>query len=118
MTDYKLAVVVRNDLKLSKGKLAVQVAHACVTCTISAKTHKRDWFKKWFEAGQKKVVLKIDSLEELYRLKSKAEEAALPTHLVTDAGLTELKPGTITCFGIGPAPSALIDSITGKLKLL
>ncbi|MEW6069912.1 MAG: peptidyl-tRNA hydrolase Pth2 [Candidatus Thermoplasmatota archaeon] len=118
MNNYKLAVVVRNDLKLSKGKLAVQVAHACLTCAINTKARKRDWFKRWYEEGQKKVVLKINSLEELYILKSKAEEKALPTHLVTDAGLTELKPGTITCLGIGPAPNELIDTITGKLKLL
>ncbi|MDI6708374.1 MAG: peptidyl-tRNA hydrolase Pth2 [Candidatus Thermoplasmatota archaeon] len=118
MNNYKLAVVVRNDLKLSKGKLAVQVAHACVTCTVNAKAHKKEWLKKWYAEGQKKVVLKTGSLEELYILKSKAEEKALPTHLVTDAGLTELKPGTITCLGIGPAPNEIIDTVTGKLKLL
>lgn len=117
---YKLAIVVRADLKLSDGKLAVQVAHASVTCALNAKLKPktREWFKRWYEEGQRKVVLKISSLEELYLLKAKAEDKGLPTHLVADAGLTELQPGTITCLGIGPAPTSNIDTVTGKLKLL
>lgn len=115
---YKLAIVVRNDLKLSKGKVAVQVGHSSVQCALQAKSKKRDWFKRWYGEGQKKVVLKVNSLEDLYLLKSQAEAKNLLTYLVTDAGLTEVKPGTVTCLGIGPAPEVLLDEVTGKLKLL
>ena len=38
--------------------------------------------------------------------------------MVHDAGLTQLEPGTATCLGIGPAPSNMIDLVTGGLKLL
>ena len=33
---YKLVLIVRNDLKMSKGKIAAQVGHAVVDATIAA----------------------------------------------------------------------------------
>ena len=42
--EYKLVVVVRDDLNMSGGKLAVQVAHAAVTCAIDARSKKPKWF--------------------------------------------------------------------------
>ncbi|MBA3044339.1 peptidyl-tRNA hydrolase, partial [archaeon] len=56
--EYKLAVAVRNDLKLSKGKTAVQVAHASVICALKAKKENRKWFKSWYNEGQRKIVVK------------------------------------------------------------
>lgn len=115
--EYKLVVVVRDDLKMSGGKLAVQVAHAAVSCAIQAKARKTDWFSSWFKEGQRKVVVKVKSLEELVALRERAARAGIPNELITDAGLTELPPNTTTCLGIGPAPGSHIDPITGSLPL-
>ena len=115
--EYKLVVVVRDDLRMSGGKLAVQVAHAAVSCAMSAKARHTDWFTKWYREGQRKVVLHAADLEELRVLESKAAKAGLPRAMITDAGLTELPPETTTCLGIGPAPGEKIDPITGSLPL-
>jgi len=116
--EYKLAVAVRNDLKLSKGKLAVQVAHASVICALKSKNENKKWFKSWYDEGQRKIVVKAENLEMLYELKELAESKKLATAIVEDAGLTEVPPGTITCLGIGPGPENIIDEVTGKLPLL
>jgi len=115
MSEYKQCIVIRDDLKLSKGKLAVQVAHAAVSASEWAPASA---LKEWKSGGQKKVVLRVPALRDLFELKEVARRHGLPTALITDAGLTEIKPGTITVLGIGPAKSDELDKITGHLKLL
>jgi PTH2 family peptidyl-tRNA hydrolase len=115
MGEYKQCIVMRMDLKLSSGKLAVQVAHAAVSA--AEWVDKRD-LDAWRAGGQKKVVLKAANVQELFELKEKARREGLPTALITDAGRTEIEPGTITVLGIGPALEEKIDKITGHLKML
>lgn len=115
---FKQVVVVRTDIKMGKGKLAAQVAHASLSSYLEAIRLNPSWAERWIEEGQKKVVLKVDRLEELLILTEKARAMGLPYCLVEDAGLTQLEKGTATALGIGPAPEEVIDSITGGLKLL
>ena len=116
--ELKLVIVVRIDLGLSKGKLAVQVAHASVNCAMQAYTKKRKVYDEWYRGGQKKIVAKVGTMRELLELKSMAETKGLITSLVTDAGLTQVPPGTTTCLGIGPAETRRVDPLTGDLGLL
>lgn len=116
--EHKLAVVVRDDLKLSKGKLAVQVGHAAVSCALKARRATPGWFRAWMAEGQRKVVLRVAGLEDLRSLEAQARKLGLVTELVSDAGLTEVPPGTVTCLGLGPAPEGVVDRVTGNLGLV
>lgn len=115
---YKQVIAVRTDLGMSRGKIAVQVAHGSVLSAEQARVLKQDIWKAWLREGQKKVAVKVSSEEELLELKRQAVGHSLPHALIRDAGMTELPPGTITVLGIGPAKSEIIDEVTGELKLL
>ena len=112
---FKQIIVIRNDLGMSGGKKCVQSCHASLGAY--KKTDKKI-IKKWELEGQKKVVLEVDSEEKILDLYKKLKKEKIPCFLVEDAGLTELKPGTITALGIGPEREETLDKITGKLKLL
>jgi PTH2 family peptidyl-tRNA hydrolase len=114
----KQVIVARSDIKMGKGKLAAQVAHASLSAAEKAMGGHQDWFEQWKDQGQAKIVVKVQSEEELRELFKKAKSARLPVSLIEDRGLTQLDPGTVTCLGVGPGPEDQIDAITGKLKLL
>jgi PTH2 family peptidyl-tRNA hydrolase len=116
--EYKMVIVTREDLKLSPGKLAAQVAHAAVACALETKKHNSKWFTKWQNQGAKKAVVKVENEKDFYFLKEKAKKLDIFAYIVEDAGFTEIPSGTKTVLGIGPAPDNIIDQVTGDLPLL
>ena len=112
---YKQVIVVRKELKLGVGKVASQVAHAAIG---AMKKIDDAIVEKWETEGSKKVVLKVDDLRGFKQIESRIKKVGIPYFLVKDAGLTQLKAGTVTALGIGPVKENEIDKITGKLKLL
>ena len=117
MDDIKQVIVIRTDLEMGKGKIAAQVGHACVLGAQNVRKSHPDWFNEWW-TGQEKIVVKVQSLKELEEVKKHVIELGLPWSEVTDAGHTQIAPGTTTCISIGPAPADLVDKVTGDLKLL
>ena len=112
----KLALVVRADLGMGRGKIAAQVAHAAVAAVL-ANGGSRD-FAAWLAEGQPKVVLKVASADQLAEVVRGAVAAGLPVELIRDAGRTQVEPGTATCCAIRPADGARVDALTGELSLL
>jgi peptidyl-tRNA hydrolase, PTH2 family len=112
----KLALVVRADLGMGRGKIAAQVAHAAVAAVLA--TARSPDFAAWLAEGQPKVVLKVSTAEQLLDVAGRAHAAGLPVELIQDAGRTQVAPGTATCCAIGPADSARMDPVTAELALL
>jgi PTH2 family peptidyl-tRNA hydrolase len=112
---YKQVIVVRRDLKMDKGKLAAQVAHASLEAYKKADS--RD-IEGWENEGMKKIVVSVNDIKEFMGIKERAKEARLPYAVIRDAGKTQLEPGTVTAMGIGPAEDGRVDKITKNLKLL
>lgn len=118
----KLALVVRGDLKMSKGKTAAQCAHAAVICVQDSQESNnerhRELLQSWLAMGQPKIVLKVDNYEELMKLQEESSRKGVTAALVQDAGRTQLAAGTATVLGIGPDTVENIDKLVGHLKLL
>lgn len=103
---------------MGKGKIAVQAGHAAVSAAEIARRKFRRWWDGWLEEGQCKVAVKVRSERELLELEEEAHRLGLPSAVVRDRGLTQVKPDTVTCLGIGPGPADLVNKLTGRLRLL
>jgi len=103
---------------MGTGKKCAQSCHASISSADLVRTRNKDVWKKWKNAGQKKVILRVSGMEELKEIVQKLEKNQITHFLIKDAGLTQLTPGTTTALGIGPAVSETLDKITGDLKLL
>jgi PTH2 family peptidyl-tRNA hydrolase len=114
---FKLALVVRSDLKMGKGKAAAQCSHAAVMAYQRALRHHPAILEQWEEGGQAKVVLKVETERELLELATMARNLGLITSLVCDAGRTQIAPGSKTVLGIGPGSVKIVDRVSGHLKL-
>jgi PTH2 family peptidyl-tRNA hydrolase len=67
----------------------------------------------------KKVVVSVDSLDELLDAYEKAKVMGIPCSIIEDCGLTEFGgEKTITAIAIGPDNPDKIDEITRNFKLL
>lgn len=116
--DFKMVLCVRNDLKMGKGKIAAQCSHA--TLGIYQKLVRHGATKaisRWEGSAQVKVVLKLDSEEEMMLLQNKAEAAGVATHITVDAGRTQIAPNSRTVMAV-LGPDQFVDNVTGHLKLL
>lgn len=95
----------------------LQCSHAAVMAYQRALQTDPVILKQWEECGQAKVVLKVETEQELLELTSMACKQGLITSLVRDAGRTQVASGSKTVLGIGPGPVSIVDKVSGHLKL-
>jgi len=118
MDEIKQAIVIRTDLGMSRGKMVAQGSHASLMGYLEVMKKDKDVAETWIDEGEKKIVLKVEGEADLKKLHAAFKFKGIPSALVTDAGLTEVPPGTITALGVGPWASTEIDRFTKPLKLL
>ena len=115
LEEWKMVILARTDLNLSPGKLSAQCSHATHRCIKKAS---KKQLSRWENDRNcsTKIVLGVNSLEELKEIRKRARELKLTTGMIEDAGRTEIEPGTITCLGIGPGLAQEIDICSRHLK--
>ena len=115
--EVTMYVVVRNDLKLTKGKLVAQTGHA-VHLALRTEDPHPSHRTHWENGSYAKIALKVESEEALDQLAKALREAGIPHAVVTDEGRTEIPPNTKTALGIAPRPRSHLQPFVGHLKLL
>jgi len=94
----KQYVIVPKKPKMSKGKIASQVAHA--TFMALEKTHE-DLITQWKKTGMTVIVLECPTQQELLGIDKYCDQWDIPCHLYIDEGHTEIPMGTATAFATG-----------------
>lgn len=114
--EYKQVLVLRTDLKMRRGKEIAQGAHASMKAMLDFADH--EYTRGWLAGPFAKIAVGADSPEELVTLYHKAKDLGLPHALIMDAGRTEFAGvETMTALAVGPGPVAVVDRLTGHLKL-
>ncbi|CEM10220.1 unnamed protein product [Vitrella brassicaformis CCMP3155] len=113
-----MVLVVRSDLKMGKGKIAAQCAHAAVEAYKISVKKGNPHLKLWEDTGVTKVAVRVDSEHQLLDIYQDAVDRGFVAALIADAGHTQIARGSLTVLGIGPCLADEADSVCGHLKLL
>ena len=127
----KQVIVIRKDLKMRKGKMIAQGAHASMKIffdriaiqygtngeiMLNGITPEMD---AWINGLFTKICVGVNGEAELMNVYEHAQEKGIPCSLIQDAGLTEFDGvPTYTAVAVGPDRSETIDEVTGHLNLL
>lgn len=117
LQDFKMVLVVRNDLKMGKGKIAAQCSHATLGLYKKLLRRAPKSLNRWEMCAQPKVVLKVETEEDMLVLQERAKSLNLPNHITIDAGKTQIAPNSRTVMAI-LGPIEVVDDVTGGLKLM
>lgn len=127
----KQVIVIRKDLKMRRGKEVAQACHSAMafltirilksliyennSCTVDLNEVERYWILNSF----RKIGCKVDSLEDLMKIKQLCDEVEIECHVIEDNGVTEFNGvKTITALAIGPDYDERIDPITSQIPSL
>ncbi|MHA2363688.1 MAG: aminoacyl-tRNA hydrolase [Candidatus Hodarchaeales archaeon] len=110
--DISLGIFIRSDLKLGKGKKAVQAAHAAVSALFQPHL-KTKFHNSWLQSPDRKIkFLKCKNLNSLLTIQQICRDNGVNENLISDAGHTQVMRGTRTCIAVGPIYSHWIDILS------
>jgi len=118
--EYSAYLIINDDLKMSKGKIASQCAHAILNVhrfMLSTKTRNESWEFN----GEKIVALKASGVVIRQLLEEYGEpipNSRLNVFPVYDAGRTEVEAGSLTVLATTPITNDIKPDILNMLKLL
>ena len=131
--DYRQILIAQGALKMRKGKLAAQAAHASLAALLNPVANHLQQHEDgsgtlivpldkeataWLNGAFKKICVKVDSESELLSLHERAKALNLRCALIRDNGLTEFGGiPTYTVLAIGPHSKEVLDPLTGHLTL-
>ena len=121
----KQVIVIRNDIKMGKGKMVSQGAHASTSVLIDRDSQRwwlgessKEALADWINGTFTKICVFVNSERELLEIYNKAFSANILCSIIKDNGKTVFDGvPTFTAVAIGPDWSDVVDEITKDLKL-
>lgn len=108
--EIKLVLVVNNDISLKRDQVINAICHGVIDCYENCKKDYSCYLSEWKNNGQPKIVVKSNT-QGIHKAIKGASKVKCPAVVVKSEG------GAASVAGFGPAPSSLIDSLTGEFKL-
>lgn len=115
--ELRMYIVIRTDLGMPVGKLAVQVGHAVASTILKAASSIPDRVRTYMEVDQAKISVRVDSEAALQRAFAECEAAGLPCEMIQDAGRTVFPEPTLTVMAVGPCLRAELPNFVRRLRL-
>jgi peptidyl-tRNA hydrolase, PTH2 family len=122
--DLKIWIAVRRDLNMSPGKVGAQCSHAAVGLVlqeidIESNMGGIERANEYLDSTlHTKIVVGVVDYHELWMVEHECDALGIPWYTVTDAGRTELEPGTDTVCAFGPARRNELTDFLQGLRLL
>lgn len=129
----KQIIILRKDLKMPKGKLVAQSAHASMAAVFDHfgkplpirlfhfawKLFTHSALRQWMKGAFTKIAVTVNSEEELDAIYQQAKDAGFMCSYIVDNGRTVFNGvPTKTAVAVGPAYDDELEPLTGKLPLL
>lgn len=125
----KQAFLINTDLKMDKGKIAVQVAHCVIQYMVELNKRPKDdpmneRYKEWKSETpddpigmMKKVVLK-STKDNIVYFSNRLNSTGIWTYKIFDKGFTQVEPNSLTCLIVEPLDEETYDRLFSSMKLL
>lgn len=107
-------ILIRKDLEMSVPKLAIQVGHGVeLLCEHSTETI----LKAWKHDGSRKILLAVNTSEQLENIEILLKEAGIPYSRIYDHGYTEFEGKTYTGIVVYPLDEEHTPKKIKRLRL-
>ena len=114
--EYVMYLIVRSDLKMTKGKIAAQCCHAVQWLTIN--NINKPSFQEYINSCHPKICLKVPSEDIMNSIVSYCYKRRTSYYQVVDVGRTQVPPNTKTVLGVGPVKRSKVPYIIKNLNLV
>ncbi|KAJ3088463.1 Peptidyl-tRNA hydrolase protein 2, mitochondrial, partial [Physocladia obscura] len=99
---WKMVLLVRTDLEMSKGKAAAQCCHATLASVRKIEKQDPGGLHRWEKYGQAKITVKCPNEEQMIALQKQARLLGIVAESIRDAGRTQIAANSRTVCAIGP----------------
>ena len=117
-------IIINNDLKMSKGKIAGQACHVACDTVIDielsvANSEIYEAYDKWKKEVKAKIVLKATEKELLDFIANYSDKTkSMWCNHIRDFGRTQIKHDSLTAIAFNPIWKSQTPDIFKKMKLL